>query len=662
MAPFPLIGRWLPAALLLTGPPVAEAADGPGHWLASKVSREFTATEQRLGAIDAALHALPVMPDLDALGTHGFHSDFTAESEVNWFEISWDRPRRIDALAMIPTRLPTQSGDRANYGLPNRLRIEALLPGKSGRVVLAEVSDTRLDLRRGDPLFLGIAPVEVLALRFVPVDLPTLPGKSVRFFSLAELMVFDGPENIARDGRFGANYSIDTEVGWNIGYLADGQSPLGPAELPEPGNSLGWHGDIVQDARSETWARIDLGAVRNFDAIRLVAARGDAPVKGPGFGFPVWFRLEVADDVAGPWTTLWDTGERDFPNPGYNPVDFHFSPARGRHVRLTATKLHQPDRFTTPRILISEFEVLDQGRNLALGRDVATRDREASIPHDSKRVWSRAGLTDGCSSTGRLIPLRDWAEMLSRRFDLLCEKQGLFVVRQQLVDRHQRVFLLVVFGILSASVVGLLFWQLRIRLAGRRQVAELRRRISSDLHDEVGSTLATIALLSEMPPAGGTLDDINRLARESSQSLREIVEITHVPDRVRLPLAERLRDIASVMLRDHRWTFEGGETPGLPLDQRRQLVFFFKEALHNILRHAAASDVAIRLRAGEDGIELSIRDNGRGMEESKANSPLALRTLRQRAASLRGTLGVDSRPGGGTCLVLRFPALTRDAT
>jgi signal transduction histidine kinase len=649
------------ASLLATAPSRAAELE-VGHWLASRLSENFVTTERRLGEIAAELQTLPVMPDLDALGTHGFHSNFTGDSEGNWFEISWDQPQRIDGLAMIPTRLSTQSGRRSNYGLPNRMRIEALLPGATGRVVLAEIDDTRLDLRRGDPVFLELAAVEVVALRFVPIDLPTLPGKTVRFFSLAELMVFDGPENIAGEGRFNASFTIDTEVGWNIGYLVDGQSPLGPAEMPEPGHSLGWHGDPVQNDLIPTWAQIDLGEARDFDAIRIIAARGDAPIKGPGFGFPVWFRLEVSDDpAAGPWTTLWDTGTRDFPNPGYNPVNFRFTPARGRFVRLTAMKLHQPDHFTTPRVLLSELEVLHDGHNIALGKKVDTPDRAESIPHDAKRVWSRAGLTDGYSSTGRLISGRQWVSQLSRRFDLLCEQQALSQLRNGLIDRHHRVFLFVCFGSLFATVLGLAVWQVRTRLASRRQVARLRRRISSDLHDEVGSTLATIALLSDLPPAPGTLGEINRLARESSESLREIVEITLAPGRLRKPLGERLRDIASVMLRDHRWTFEGGEVPELHLEQRRNLVFFFKEALHNILRHAQATEVEIRFQKKRETLELSIHDNGCGMEPGPSNVGGGLHTLYQRAESLRGDLEVDSRPGGGTRLVLRFSPVSLSA-
>jgi hypothetical protein len=174
---------------------------------------ELISIDQRLASIHKEIQGLPRMPDMDARGTHGFHSDFTLDSESNWLRIDWLEPRKIDAVALIPTRLTTQSGEMSNYGLPHRLRIEAGLPGQDEPVVLAEVSDTRLATRRGEPLFIEFPPTQVHWLRFVPVDLPTLPGKSVRFFSAAEALVFEGESNIAPQGKLSANFSIDAETG-----------------------------------------------------------------------------------------------------------------------------------------------------------------------------------------------------------------------------------------------------------------------------------------------------------------------------------------------------------------------------------------------------------------------------------------------------------------
>ena len=62
------------------------------------------------------------------------------------------------------------------------MRIEATRKGEKKRFILAAIADTRLDLRRGEPLFLDVKAEGITSLRFIPRVLPTLPGKYVRFF------------------------------------------------------------------------------------------------------------------------------------------------------------------------------------------------------------------------------------------------------------------------------------------------------------------------------------------------------------------------------------------------------------------------------------------------------------------------------------------------
>jgi signal transduction histidine kinase len=655
----PVVSRIGTLAIACCGSLTAAAGRDFNHRLALRVDPRLPAVEQRLRAISGEMAKLPVLTDMDALGSHGFHSDFTVDSEGNWFELSWETPRMIDGIALVPTRLTTQSGDMSNYGFPNRIRVEGALPGGKERVVIAELTDSHLDFRRGDPVFFAVPPNTVQALRVIPIDLPKFPGKQVRFFSVSEIMAFQGDRNIAPEGSLSAPFSIEAEVGWNLRYLIDGQTPLGPPEVPPPSLSLGWHADIAADGKSSTWAAIDLGEDRPFDAVRLIAARGDSPVKGPGFGFPVNFSIKICRDAEpGDWETIVDTGADDFPNPGYNPVTLRFPRVSARHVRLDITGQHQPDRLTAPRVLLSEMEVLDGMSNLALGKPVSTADASRQRPHDARRVWSVDGLTDGHSSTGRLIPLRQWVEDLSHRFDLALEQRALVAERDAILARTHKWSLIALFAMLSSTIIGLVIWQARLRLAGQRRIRELRRRISSDLHDEVGSNLATIALLSEMDPAGDGaehLGDISRMARESSQSLREIVDLTIAPNRARKPLPERIREIAALMLKDHVWEFTGDATPNLDPEQRRNFVFFIKEALHNISRHAHASHVALAFEAHDSQALLRITDNGRGLPPPPPAGQPRLRALEQRAKSLHGSLAIESAPGNGTSLILRFP-------
>jgi signal transduction histidine kinase len=651
--------RYLPLAFILfIFSPFTSARD-LNHTIASNISGRLAEIEARLAIIETQMANLPILPDMDALGSHGFHSDFTEDSERNWFEVSWETPQPVDAIALIPTRLSTQSGEMSNYGFPNRLKIVGSTHPGAPTITLAEIQNTHLDSRRGEPVFIPIQPTTLSRIRVIPIDLPKLQGKSVRLFSVSEFMAFNGDENIAPLTNLNAQYSIDAEVGWNIRYLVDEQSPLGPPETPPLPDSLGWHTDVAHTRDIATWATIDLEHPTTIDGVRIIAAKGDSPIKGPGFGFPVRFRIEESDDPAAKsWKTLWHSGPEPFPNPGYNPVTIRFPETTATHVRLLVEEQQQPDILTAPRVLLSEIEILSKNTNVALNRPVSTPDLVTSRPHDSRRTWSVKSLTDGNSSTGKIIPTRQWVSQLSRRFDLSLEQKDLIAEKTAILSRTRTWTITALVTLLSLTVVALVFWQLRLRLAARRHLSDLRRRISSDLHDEVGSNLATISLLSELSGKGtesNRLSDIGRLARESSLSLREIIDLTLISKRARKPLHERLREIANLMLKDHRWELIGDASPNLDPEQRRNLIFFFKEALHNISRHAAASFVTIRIQADHHNVVINIADNGCGMPPHHPNGQPRLRTLQQRADSLHGSLEIHSGPANGTQLTLRFP-------
>ena len=168
-------------------------------------------------------------------------------------------------------------------------------------------------------------------------------------------------------------------------------------------------------------------------------------------------------------------------------------------------------------------------------------------PHDGRRVWSvdgsdrrpfvhRSADSAPPLGGGSFAPLRPRAGDAGR-----LSRSGIPFSPGLTNGRSSSLF-----TVLSAAIIGLIIWQIRMRLAGHRRISDLRRRISSDLHDEVGSNLATIALLSEIAPVDDGAErfgDISRMARESSQSLREIVDLTIAPEpRPQAPAGAHPRD------------------------------------------------------------------------------------------------------------------------
>ena len=155
---------------------------------------------------------------------------------------------------------------------------------------------------------------------------------------------------------------------------------------------------------------------------------------------------------------------------------------------------------------------------------------------------------------------------------------------------------------------GLALERLRLvrRLSARElDLAHTRLRIAGDLHDDIGASLSSMAVLSDLvrrndalPPADrARLDRLSASARDLVGDLRDIVwSIDPGSDRVH-DLAERLRDTCAALLPGLRCTVEAPEAGDLPLgmETRRQLLLVAKEALHNAARHAGATTVQIHL-------------------------------------------------------------------
>jgi ligand-binding sensor domain-containing protein len=206
-----------------------------------------------------------------------------------------------------------------------------------------------------------------------------------------------------------------------------------------------------------------------------------------------------------------------------------------------------------------------------------------------------------------------------------------------------------------------------IRIGRLRALERLRLRIARDLHDEVGSNLGTISLLAQMmeqTPSSADATQVRGIAVQTIDTLRDIVWFID-PKHDRLSdLVARLRETAGVMLASvpHRFTQEGNfESADLSLAFRRNVPPLFKETLHNILKHAHATEVEIVMQRQNDRFEFRIRDNGVGFDPARKSSGNGLRNLRKRAAEIGGSMEISSSPGAGTTVIFSAPITqTRD--
>ncbi|MEP7267103.1 MAG: two-component regulator propeller domain-containing protein [Saprospiraceae bacterium] len=233
------------------------------------------------------------------------------------------------------------------------------------------------------------------------------------------------------------------------------------------------------------------------------------------------------------------------------------------------------------------------------------------------------------------------------------------------------------FLFLSIISMGYFFYLVfRIRELQRLKQEKLRLRIARDLHDEVGSTLSTISILSESAQLSvqedldqARLSNIADKARSALDSMSDIVwSINPKNDSMEMVLA-RMSTYASEMLENAGTTlhFQIGEeieSLTLPMAKRKDFYLLFKEAIHNCAKHAHAKHVEVKLEKQGNNLKLVVKDDGVGLNaQNILPVPIniggnGLQNMHSRAKVLGGTLMVYSTPGIGTELQFILPLST----
>jgi len=218
--------------------------------------------------------------------------------------------------------------------------------------------------------------------------------------------------------------------------------------------------------------------------------------------------------------------------------------------------------------------------------------------------------------------------------------------------------------LVGAAFVAALTVAHRVRTARLRALERLRHRIARDLHDEVGANLGSISLLAEVmekTPQPGDIEQIRNTADQTVDTLRDIVWIID-PSHERLSdLVARLKQTATTQLVgishkvEERGRFHDSE---LSLDLRRNVPPLFKEILHNIVKHARAQHVGIRLETRDGDFVVEVKDDGIGFDTRKNRSGNGLKNFKKRAEDMGGAVMVNSQLGQGTTVILTVP-LTR---
>jgi signal transduction histidine kinase len=221
------------------------------------------------------------------------------------------------------------------------------------------------------------------------------------------------------------------------------------------------------------------------------------------------------------------------------------------------------------------------------------------------------------------------------------------------------------FALLAAAILYGLF---RARLAYLVGLERQRTRIAMDLHDEMGSGLASIGILAGVLSGNGRdpngarriAEEVATTAEELGTALSDIVWSLDPHSATLEELAARVAEhgdrlFADDVQFDTEFPPEWPSRP-LPLPVLRNVLLIGLEALHNAARHASARRVLLSLQPEEDGWVMLLRDDGAGLPARRTDSARGrgLRAMRRRAAEIGGDIRWTSWPGEGTTVRLSF--------
>jgi signal transduction histidine kinase len=192
---------------------------------------------------------------------------------------------------------------------------------------------------------------------------------------------------------------------------------------------------------------------------------------------------------------------------------------------------------------------------------------------------------------------------------------------------------------------------------------ETLQNVSRELHDNIGQKLYLLKLYLGIFDSGSPIqyehvETLDAYLTEAAEDLHELLTYLNLnlvkKGGLLLAIQDQIRQLEKTALYTVSFNTQGA-VEGIPAQHEILLFRIFQEALNNIIRHAAASHIDVRLDRTTEGVSLSIRDDGRGFHygegavvATSSNRGKGLQNMVERARLMNGRLVITSSPGEGT--------------
>jgi two-component system sensor histidine kinase UhpB len=272
-------------------------------------------------------------------------------------------------------------------------------------------------------------------------------------------------------------------------------------------------------------------------------------------------------------------------------------------------------------------------------------------------------LTDSVEGKTVLLQVKELEEKYNsekkeREIELLKKDQQL---KKLELERQRSQTGIIIIVLISVVIIGaLLINRYRVinRLKRQEELERMRQKIAKDLHDDMGSTLSSINIMSKVAMNESNnvlyLQKISTYSARIMETMSDMVWSINPGNDSLEQVIVRMREFANEVLDSQHIEFELTETipQGIVLDseKRKNIFLIFKEAINNAAKYSQAKNVRVTLAYSQNHLFMKVSDDGIGFDVAQSKSGNGLRNLQTRAKEIGGELTINSSVDSGTLI------------
>ncbi len=234
-------------------------------------------------------------------------------------------------------------------------------------------------------------------------------------------------------------------------------------------------------------------------------------------------------------------------------------------------------------------------------------------------------------------------------------------------QRNTTWFLLA--GFIFIVIIITIYIKYRSRLNQLKKLTDVRNNISRDLHDEIGATLSSINIYSEVAKnkLENNQDQVQLLLQciyegssQMMEGMSDIVWYVNPKNDIAENVIIKMREYAAPVL-EAKQTYlnfiadDNVKKIKLNMQQRQNFYLLFKEAINNIAKYAHANNAEVNIKIVENFVHLNIKDDGKGFNINSNKQGNGLNNIQQRTKFLKGNCIIKSAVNEGASIEINFP-------